>query len=294
MPAAPRALHPLWGCDAHLEHLPLTGHTTHQPMPELPDVETYRRYINATCLHQKIAGIQVNDTRVLKNTSRPKLEATLKGQSFAQTRRHGKYLLVELDDGHWLILHFGMTGRLSYYKNGQSPEYTQARFDFENGYHLAYVMPRKLGQIRLVKDAGAFIQAKQLGPDVLSDDFDFDAFREALAGRRGMIKSTLMNQEIMAGIGNEYSDEILFQAGIHPKTRVDELDEKTLRRIFKTMQDVLQTAVEHQANWDELPDSWLLRHREEGADCPRGDGQVTRIEVSGRAGYYCPACQPRQ
>lgn len=261
-------------------------------MPELPDVAVFKRYFDATALHQKIDDVDVRDAQLLANVSRPELTARLKGHAFASTSRHGKYLFAALDDDDVFVLHFGMTGHLHYYKDpDEEPQYTQCLCTFDNGYHLAYVNMRKLGELRLIQDVAAFIQAKQLGPDVLDDDFDFSAFRERLAGRRGMIKTRLMDQQIMAGVGNVYADEILFQARIHPNTPVDDLDEEALRTLFDKMKTVLKTAIECDAQPSQFPDHFIIPQRHEDGECPACGGDVQRIKISGRSTYFCPRCQ---
>jgi formamidopyrimidine-DNA glycosylase len=187
-----------------------------------------------------------------------------------------------------------MTGFLKYFKNeNQEPEYTQMLISFKNEYHLSYVAARKLGQIFLIDSLEALIEEKELGPDVLGEDFDLETFQKALSRNRGMIKSPLMSQKIMAGIGNIYSDEILFQAGIHPKASVDKLDRERRKRLFRALKRVLKKAIEVQADSRRLPSSYLIPHREQGEDCPQCRGTVRKIEVSGRSGYYCPWCQSK-
>jgi formamidopyrimidine-DNA glycosylase len=255
-------------------------------------VQVLKEYLDATSLHQQIEDVEVRSRQMLAGVDAGELKDTLSGHTFAGTRRHGKYLFADLDGDGWLVLHFGMTGDLKYYRNPESmPEYEQILFHFSNGYHLAYIMPRKLGEVRLVDHPKNLIEEKQLGPDVLAEDFDFQAFREILSERRGMIKSRLMDQQIMAGIGNVYSDEILFQARIHPRTQVQDLDENALRRIFACLQEVLHVAIECRARPEEFPDDYLSRYRGTDHACPRCGGPIERIEVSGRAGYLCPLCQ---
>jgi formamidopyrimidine-DNA glycosylase len=263
-------------------------------MPELPDVEVLKRYLDATALHQKIEKVEVNSDQVLKGISSRKIDHELKGHAFESTRRHGKFMFVEIDAGGWLVLHFGMTGDLKYYKReDKRPEYVLVDFNFENGYHLAYVMTRKLGEVRIIRDVRKFIEARELGPDVMGDDFTFEQFEKLLAGRHGMVKPTLMNQGIMAGIGNVYSDEILFQARIHPETSVDVLGEEDLKNIYQKMNYVLKTAIEQQAIPDRYPDSFITKHRDQGEKCPNCNGKVERLRVSGRSAYYCSSCQGR-
>lgn len=261
-------------------------------MPELPDVEVYKRYFDSTALHQPIAAAEVLDNNLLNGTSATTVRRALRGASFEATRRHGKHLFARLSSDRWLALHFGMTGALKYYKRDEAaPEYGYFRVDFENGYHLALVVPRKLGRVRVIDDPDAFIRAHDLGPDALG--LDFDTFEAQLADRRGMIKSALMDQSVIAGLGNIYSDEILFQAGIHPKTEVQALDEATLHSIFDAMHDVLDTAIDCDADPEQMPiDRFMLPHRRGDQKDPYSGTELQKITVSGRTGYYSPARQP--
>jgi formamidopyrimidine-DNA glycosylase len=187
-------------------------------------------------------------------------------------------------------MHFGMTGQLHYFKSTKKePEHTRLLFYFDSGYQFAYDCQRLLGEVDIYDDPQQLINTKDLGPDALR--LDFEAFQKKMDGRRGAIKTTLMNQQILAGIGNVYSDEILFQARLYPKTSVNELDGKTLRNIYQTMRDVLNTAIDCDAEPDQLPASYLIPHRESGAQCPHCEGKVEQIKFSGRHAYYCPHCQ---
>lgn len=263
-------------------------------MPELPELVNYKNYIDATSLHQKVDAVTVNDDQVLSHCTAEDLAKNLVGTSFESTSRYGKYLFVHPTNDHDLVLHFGMTGEPVYYLDeSKEPEFSRVIFAFANGYHLAYNCTRMLGEVTLADDEKQFIEDKELGPDVYKDDFDFETFRELLQNRRGMIKSALMDQELMAGLGNECSDEILYQARFHPKTDVQNLDTDQLRNLYKTMNQVLEQKIAADLKGEDLPDSYILANREEGADCPRCDGTIQRITVAGRSGYYCPQCQKR-
>lgn len=263
-------------------------------MPELPDVEVFKRYLDSTSLHQDIQKVEVENTRILKNISARQLQTRLKGRRFDRTSRHGKYLFVHLDDGQYLTLHFGMTGFPRYFKNDEKePDHERVKVKFKNGYQLAYDNQRLLGTVKMIRDRNRFINTNRLGPDALAPDFDFDAFQECLEGRRGMIKSALMNQEIIAGIGNVYSDEILFQAGIHPKTSVGSLDTSALLSLYHAMKHVLQRSIKANADPEKMPAGFLIPQRHKGGVCPNCDTPVEKIKVAGRSGYFCPACQQR-
>jgi formamidopyrimidine-DNA glycosylase len=268
-------------------------------MPELPDVENYRRYLEKHALRQKIAHVAVHDTRSLRHMSRQKLSQALAHHAFTATRRHGKHLFARLDnDGGWLAMHFGMTGRLAYFDEADNePENDRVRLDFENGRHLGYVDARLLGRIELADDIDAFITRRDLGPDALSDDLDAKTFDRLLADRKGSLKAALMDQSLIAGIGNLYADEILFQTKLHPLADVQDLSAADRRRIYKAMRKILKIAIKSGAGsndlYKRLPKSYLIPRREAGAKCPRCRGTVKHIAAAGRSTYFCPDCQKR-
>ena len=258
-------------------------------MPELPDVEVFKEYFDSNALKKKIEKVKVPQTRVLES-SPAKLRRDLEGEKFSTSRRHGKYLLARLSNDKWLVFHFGMTGFLRYYKDeAKEPKHVRLVIDFANGDHLAYVCQRMFGEVEIVDDDKRFIRQKEMGPDAWA--IQWRPFRDRISARTSAIKSTLMTQDVLAGIGNVYADEILYQAKVNPKKRARKLDEKELRKIYNTMGRVLKKAIEFKANPDEAPRSWLLRRRKPGAKCPRCKGEIKKYTVSGRAGYFCPECQ---
>src|SRR6266487_3698092 len=191
-------------------------------MPELPDVEIFKRYFDATSLHQRIDDVDVRSRYVLKGVSASELARRLKGGRFKCTRRHGKHLFVRADRDLWLRLHFGMTGSLQYFKHEeQAPTHARVLFIFANDHRLAFDDQRKFGQIGLLKDVDEFLKKRELGPDAL--EISLGEFREILGKHRGAVKSILMNQRLISGIGNIYADEILFRARMHPATEIARL-----------------------------------------------------------------------
>jgi formamidopyrimidine-DNA glycosylase len=259
-------------------------------MPELPDVEIFRNYMNQTSLHKKIIGVDVGNERVLQNITPSRLEKKLKGSQFEKTKRHGKYIFASVDKGFWIMFHFGMTGFFKYFKREQEkPSHTRILFHFKNGYHLAYDNQRMLGKVQMVEDAGEFVRQNELGEDAM--DISLRSFQKLIQGRRGSVKTFLMNQSLIAGIGNIYSDEILFQAQVHPKTSVKKLNKDQIKKLYHRMKDVLKTAVDRNVNTDEFPDNFLIPSRREGKRCPRCGGKIKKIKVNNRGTYFCSQCQ---
>lgn len=267
-------------------------------MPELPDVEGFKRYLNATSLHKKIENVHVGSAKIVRGISGRRLKQALRGHSMEATRRRGKHLFVALDDGRWLTFHFGMTGRLAYFKSlDDDPEHDRIRLDFENGYHLAFDDQRLFGCVGMIDDLDAFVASKKLGPDAMDPSLDQDAFSKLMDGKRGGLKAALMDQSLLAGIGNIYADEILFQAKLHPEARVQDLGRNALSKLYKTMRRVFRVAIDRGAGSEDmvnrLPKTYLLRHREEGQSCPRCKGTIEAIKTAGRTTYYCPRCQTK-
>lgn len=271
-------------------------------MPELPDVETFKRYLDATSLHQRIAGVDVRNAYVLKGVSKRELAEQLKGRRFESSCRHGKHLFVRADADLWMRLHFGMTGFLRYFEgeeksppatSAEAPEVGHARvlFIFEKGRRLAFDDQRMFGEIGLLKDVREFLRKRGLGPDAL--DVDLAEFKKILGKRRGAVKSLLLNQKLIAGIGNIYADEILFRGRMHPATEVSRLDDKTLTKLFRAMRYILQRAINAKADINHMPRSWLLPHRAKGGKCPRCGCELKSAKIGGRTAWFCAHCQKR-
>lgn len=259
-------------------------------MPELPDVEYYRRYFESTSLHQTIAKVTVNSNQILDGVTADIVADQLKGKFFHRCTRYGKYLFSQASVDLWLVLHFGMTGNLVYYKDAaDAPPYQRLTVNFSNGNSLAFSDQRKFGKVSLTSNQQDFVLRKRLGPDAL--EVDFPTFKTVAEVSRGTAKSTLLNQHIIAGVGNIYADEILYQAGIHPQTKTSQLNEETIKRLFNALKQVLKTAIDLQADPTALPENYLIHYRFSGADCPGGCGKVATAKVAGRTTYFCPECQ---
>jgi formamidopyrimidine-DNA glycosylase len=271
-------------------------------MPELPDVETFKRYLNATSLHQRIANVDVRSAYVLKGVSARELERRLKRRRFESSRRHGKHLFVRTDGDFWLRLHFGMTGSIHYFKRReQAPKpasaeasagrHTRVFFVFANTHCLAFADQRKFGEVGLIEDVNEFLKKRALGPDAL--DVSLGQFREIFAKHRGAVKTILLNQKLVAGIGNIYADEILFHTRVHPATQISSLSGKTITKLFRATRYILKRAIETNADVALMPKSWLLPHRGKGGKCPGCGRKLRSATIGGRTAWFCPHCQKR-
>ena len=253
-------------------------------MPELPEVEIYARYFAEHALRQKIAGVQVLDERILTVRKEQFVDA-LKGRTFTEVRRHGKHLFVKAGSS-WLHLHFGMSGDLAFYRDPEPPpRFARVVFDFPRGAHLAFEDMRLFGIVDLTPDPDQYIREHRLGPDPL--EIDLKAFRNLIDGRRGATKALLMSQDIIAGVGNLYADETLFQTSVHPRRPADALTSAEVGAMFKAMQRILRDVIARKTNWDDYPRKYLIHHREEGARCPRCGGTIKRTTVISRTTYFC-------
>jgi len=268
-------------------------------MPELPEVETYRRYFNETALGQTIVAIQVEDQRQL-TTDYDLLQQELKGAQMVKTDRIGKHFLVTLSTGKVLVLHFGMTGDLAYYRDEEdTPRFARIVFLLTNGFRLAFVDSRKFGRVGLAASVEAYRQEKSLGPDAL--DISLAQLQASLQKRKAPVKALLLDQKIIAGIGNWIADEVLYQAQIFPAKPAHLLSATEVGRLHQAILHVMQTAIAQEANYGTFPKSFLIHARgwddtqvttvAERQVCPKHKKPLVLSKVSGRTTYFCPICQ---
>ncbi|MFX1445670.1 MAG: Fpg/Nei family DNA glycosylase [Promethearchaeota archaeon] len=258
-------------------------------MPELPEVEIFKEYFDKTSLNQKIDNVFIRDHRVL-NVQETIFKKTIKSNTFYSSVRHGKYLFSKLNSG-FIVFHFGMSGDLKYFNDiKEEPNHSRILFEFTNGNFLSYVSQRMFGRVDLTNDIADFIiNKKNLGVDALK--MNFEEFKKSLEKRTAFAKSALMNQSIIAGIGNIYSDEILFQAKIHPKTKINKISNSKLRELFETIKKVLKVGIEKKGILNTYPNEFIIPHRKINEYCPNCGGKIQRFEISQRHGFYCPNCQ---
>lgn len=259
-------------------------------MPELPDVEAFKNYFDRHVSGKKIEQVEVIEKTLLRGVTERHFRTVLADATLKKSKRYGKWLIVETSKGKAMAIHFGMTGNLVHSASEkQRPPYSRIEFDLKGKEKLFYTDRRKIGGLELVDSTEDLIRKHKLGPDAFQ--IPREDFLERISKKRGKIKPVLMDQSILAGIGNIYADEILFQSGVHPKTSIYHLSEKELEKIFSKMKPVLETAIKYQGKRKSIPDHFLLPHRKKGETCPVCGGKIEEIKVGGRTTYFCPSCQ---
>ncbi len=216
----------------------------------------------------------------------------LRGRTVQEVDRRGKYLLLRLDRGLVLVIHLRMTGDLVI-TSRRRPLHPHTRVVLGlDGPDLRFEDQRRFGHMDLLPASGVghFPPLQRIGAEPLDGSFTASRFRAILKRRRGALKPLLLRQEVVAGIGNLYADEILFQARLHPGRRVESLGPAEVRRLYLATRQVLRRAVRGLARPGE-PVGALLAVREEGGACPRCGRHLTATRMGGRATYFCPACQ---
>ena len=275
-------------------------------MPELPEVNTYQKYFDAAAVGRRVARVDVADDYIVKQvgdesgnttaaTSRPgyfgeRFAERLKGRRFSGSHRRGKYLFGDLDNGHSVLLHFGMTGDLKLYTDAaERPRHERFAFVFEDGQRLGFDDPRKFAKIRYVEDRDDYIAGIRLGKDALL--LTEDEFLAQAAGRKTSIKAFLLNQTAIAGVGNLYADEICYQTRVHPESRVAKLSKPKLKAVYAAMVEILTVACDRDAYYRNYPPGWFWQWRK--LDEVEGKGKVMQGTVGGRTTHWIRGWQRR-
>jgi formamidopyrimidine-DNA glycosylase len=268
-------------------------------MPELPEVETIKNELSPWVMGQSFTQVAIFDTELVCDSSAEGIRRGLIGQKVESLERRGKYLIFHLSNGRSLIIHLRMTGVLLLNPKGVD-HYARAVFHFSNGHRLVFSDRRRLGLIWLVDDASTVVG--KLGPEPLDESFTPGVLAERLSRHHIPVKAALLDQSIVAGIGNMYADEALFAAHIHPLRKADALSPEEVRTLHNCISRVLQAAIGSKgASVDSYvrPEGELgtahfdfkVAHRG-GEPCPVCGGTIERILVQNRGTYFCPRCQP--
>jgi formamidopyrimidine-DNA glycosylase len=278
-------------------------------MPELPEVEVVRRDLEREVVGKKIKSVDVDGMRSIRRYRQRKLfTSELDGRKITAVSRRGKYLILKLDDGNALIIHLGMSGQLLRAKSAREtvPKHTHVTFTFTQGGQLRFVDPRTFGELFVSPFDGLdqdVDELAHLGIDPLESAMSWDYFGELVAQRHVKLKNALMDQKFLAGIGNIYSDEILFNAGLRWDRMSDSLSPEEVRRLYRALIETLQDAVKYRGS--SLADEQYVdlfgkkgeyqhHHKvyaREGEACKRCRHIIVREKTGGRSTFFCAACQ---
>lgn len=274
-------------------------------MPELPEVETVRRGLEKLILGKKISNIEIHYPKMIK-TDLEQFQKEMPGQVIQTMGRRGKYLLFYLSD-KVLISHLRMEGKYFYYPD-QVPERKHAHvlIHFEDGGTLVYEDVRKFGTMELLAPEllEAYFLSKKLGPEPTEQDFDLEIFRGALKKSKKPIKSHLLDQTLVAGLGNIYVDEVLWRAKVHPSRTSNSLTAQEARKVHDETINVLGQAVEKGGSTirtytnafgeDGTMQEFHQVYDKAGQACSRCGTSIEKIQLGGRGTHFCPNCQRRK
>ena len=273
-------------------------------MPELPEVETIRRQLAPHLEGRTIVSVRILDPRWTRPESPLRVQRVLRGRRVLGVERSGKYLVWELSGEVFLLVHLRMTGTLLF-DPAVEPSHTRVRFELDGGHRLLYVDPRRFGTGHVVSGAAArdAYLHERIGVEPLTPEFTLEHLRALARGRRAPVKSFVLDQRRIAGVGNIYADEALFRARIHPLRRAGALTRAQLAELRNGIEEALLAGIDAKgASIDDFrhvdgargsfQDRFLV-HRREGEPCPRCGTTIRKLVVGGRGTYVCERCQPR-
>jgi formamidopyrimidine-DNA glycosylase len=287
-------------------------------MPELPEVETVVRQLEPEVEGHRIEQLEVLDPRWSRPVPAEELGAAVSGSTIERLARRGKYILMGLDGERTLVMHLRMTGNLilregeeildpsegrRLYESERSTEerHLRARFVLDDGRELWFTDPRRFGEAFLIEDSRLDERFGKLGVEPFSPEFTAEALGEMAAGRKAPLKSFLLDQSFVAGVGNIYADEALFRAELHPLSPAGSMKAEHLEALRDGIVAALEAGIDAggssiddyrdaRGERGSMQDEFLV-HTREGEECLRCGGTIVRIVVGGRSTYFCPSCQ---
>ncbi len=265
-------------------------------MPELPEVVTIKKDLEKNILNKKIVEIKINRPEVIKEPSLPVFKKEIIGERIKKIIRRGKLLILELKRNKFLIIHLRVNGWVKY---GQQAEGARIVFKFSNQQCLSYVDSRLLGHLQLRSDYKDLNFIKKLGPEIF--DLTASQFKEMVKKRKGNIKSLIMNQNFLAGLGNIYAQEALFLAEIDPRRQAFSLSDKEIELLYQKIKAVLKEAIKYRGSSVDVyrdpegkkgkMEARLKVYKKDKKNCLRCGNKLARVKISGRGTCFCPGCQ---
>lgn len=280
-------------------------------MPELPEVETIRRQLAPIVEGTRIEQVEVSDARWVAPSAPAKFAKQLTGRKIVELARRGKYFVARLDDGAALVMHLRMTGNLLFLPPDEPGPQSHVRgrlwLSTPRGREvgtLVFADPRRFGTAEVIPDPESLERylGARLGPEPFAEFFDGPYLHRHTRGRKTPIKAVLLDQRIVAGVGNIYADEALYRARVAPQKRAARITRAQAELLAETVREALTAGIDAKgASIDDFRDAYgvkgsfqdqFLVHRREGLECPSCGGAVKKIRVAGRGTYFCPTCQP--
>jgi formamidopyrimidine-DNA glycosylase len=275
-------------------------------MPELPEVETVRQRLAPLLVGKRISRVDVRRPDVVGYPAVAQFRNGLKGRAVVRAERRGKYLIFHLSDGKMLVIHLRLSGHLRLIENGKPAAYERIRFRLNNGEALVFIEPRALGRAYLVSsdEIGCVLKGlSRMGREPVEPEFNGEYLYEYLQRRRAKIKTVLLDQRVCAGVGNIYSDEALFWAGILPTRQANSLTRAEAERLARALKSIIRNGIRWLGTTMSdrrylLPDGSqgkfqkrLAVFNREGQPCRVCKQKIKRIRVGNRSSYFCPECQ---
>lgn len=273
-------------------------------MPELPEVESVARSLRPRLVGRRVLSIETSGLKLRRPIDRKRLERSCTGATFDAVRRIGKYLLLELSSGAVIVTHLGMSGQLVFaQRSAERRPHTHALFHLDGELDLRYVDPRRFGVISIYdsKEAPRSPELSVLGPDPLEDAFTVDYLYQALRESKRDLKSFLMDQGHIAGLGNIYVSEAMFHAGISPRRRTNRITRERAARLHGAIRHVLTTSIANRGtSFSDYVDAdgelgsnqdALFVYGREGEPCRRCKSLIRRVVQGARSTFFCLSCQ---
>ena len=276
-------------------------------MPELPEVETVKEILKSKLIELEVKDVLVHYDKMIKTSDTTEFKEKLIGQKFVDVKRRGKYLIFELDD-YYLLSHLRMEGKFFYGDDASArAKHIHAEFLLCSGVKLRYEDVRKFGTFHLY-EKGISLESTPaftvLGPEPWADEFNVANVMTFFKGKKIPIKSMLLSQKVVAGLGNIYVDEVLFASKIHPMKKSGDLTRKEVEKVIHHTKEILSQAIVYKGTTIRTFSSqhgsagefqnFLQVHTKKDEPCPKCSALILKTKVGGRGTYFCPTCQVRK
>jgi formamidopyrimidine-DNA glycosylase len=276
-------------------------------MPELPEVESLRQILKRSAVGRTVVSTRIGRLPLRRKTT-ANFGARIRGERIEDIGRRAKYLIVDLTGDYVVLIHLGMSGSLTYRDRDFAssefdPRHDHVEFRLDNGSRLVFNDPRRFGIVRLVKRSALSMlpELKGLGPEPLSAEFNAAYLADKVRGRKAAIKNLIMDQKVVAGVGNIYASEVLYRAGVRPSRRAGRMKSDEIQRVAHFIPMVLRAAIDGRGTTfrnyrdsEGRPGTFADRlqvYGREGEKCYRCSNLIKNVVIGQRASFYCPNCQ---